>query len=249
MKILMIEDNKSVSEMMSMFFQKESWDAHFAYDGNEAVEMFNKTPDEWDMITLDLNLPGKDGMEVAKEIRKVSKTVPIIMLTARDTESDQVLGLEFGADDYVTKPFSPITLIARMKAIHRRNESVAEEASKSNTNVESETSDENDGFDVNTGYFKLNSNTREAFLGDKEIPDLTPKEFDLLKTLASKPKQVFSREQLLEQVWDYDYFGEERTVDAHIKKLRQKIEKVGPQVIETVWGVGYKFDDSGRKVD
>ncbi|WP_334330034.1 response regulator transcription factor [Companilactobacillus sp. HBUAS59699] len=249
MKILMIEDNKSVSEMMSMFFQKESWDAHFAYDGNEAVDMFNETPDEWDMITLDLNLPGKDGMEVAKEIRKVSKTVPIIMLTARDTESDQVLGLEFGADDYVTKPFSPITLIARMKAIHRRNESVAEEASKSSASAESETKDENDGFDVNTGYFKLNSNTREAFLGDKEIPDLTPKEFDLLKTLASKPKQVFSREQLLEQVWDYDYFGEERTVDAHIKKLRQKIEKVGPQVIETVWGVGYKFDDSGRKVD
>lgn len=249
MKILMIEDNKSVSEMMSMFFQKENWDAHFAYDGNEAVDMFNESPDEWDMITLDLNLPGKDGMEVAKEIRKVSKTVPIIMLTARDTESDQVLGLEFGADDYVTKPFSPITLIARMKAIHRRNESVAEEASKSSANVETETKDDNDGFDVNTGYFKLNSNTREAFLGDKEIPDLTPKEFDLLKTLASKPKQVFSREQLLEQVWDYDYFGEERTVDAHIKKLRQKIEKVGPQVIETVWGVGYKFDDSGRKVD
>lgn len=244
----MIEDNKSVSEMMSMFFQKENWDAHFAYDGNEAVDMFNETPDDWDMITLDLNLPGKDGMEVAKEIRKVSKTVPIIMLTARDTESDQVLGLEFGADDYVTKPFSPITLIARMKAIHRRNESVAKEASKSNPVSDDESSD-NDGFDVNTGYFKLNSSTREAFLGDSEIPDLTPKEFDLLKTLASKPKQVFSREQLLEQVWDYDYFGEERTVDAHIKKLRQKIEKVGPQVIETVWGVGYKFDDSGRKVD
>ncbi|APX73254.1 response regulator transcription factor [Companilactobacillus allii] len=248
MKILMIEDNKSVSEMMSMFFQKENWDAHFAYDGNEAVDMFNETPDDWDMITLDLNLPGKDGMEVAKEIRKVSKTVPIIMLTARDTESDQVLGLEFGADDYVTKPFSPITLIARMKAIHRRNESVAEEASK-NTTAVSDDSSTSDGFDVNTGYFKLNSSTREAFLGDNEIPDLTPKEFDLLKTLASKPKQVFSREQLLEQVWDYDYFGEERTVDAHIKKLRQKIEKVGPQVIETVWGVGYKFDDSGRKVD
>nr|WP_057765856.1 response regulator transcription factor [Companilactobacillus tucceti] len=248
MKILMIEDNKSVSEMMSMFFQKENWDASFAYDGNEAVDMFNEHADEWDMITLDLNLPGKDGMEVAKEIRKVSKTVPIIMLTARDTESDQVLGLEFGADDYVTKPFSPITLIARMKAIHRRNESVAKEAAKTNSD-KPDTDENNEGFDVNTGYFKLNSNTREAFLDGKEIPDLTPKEFDLLKTLSSKPKQVFSREQLLEQVWDYDYFGEERTVDAHIKKLRQKIEKVGPQVIETVWGVGYKFDDSGVKAD
>jgi len=243
----MIEDNKSVSEMMSMFFQKENWDASFAYDGNEAVDMFNESADEWDMITLDLNLPGKDGMEVAKEIRKVSKTVPIIMLTARDTESDQVLGLEFGADDYVTKPFSPITLIARMKAIHRRNENIAEEVAK--TSSEKPAEEYTEGFDINTGYFKLNSNTREAFLDGKEIPDLTPKEFDLLKTLSSKPKQVFSREQLLEQVWDYDYFGEERTVDAHIKKLRQKIEKVGPQVIETVWGVGYKFDDSGVKAD
>ncbi|KRM17666.1 response regulator [Companilactobacillus nantensis DSM 16982] len=232
--------------MMGMFFQKEKWDASFAYDGNEAVDMFNEDPDKWDMITLDLNLPGKDGMEVAKEIRKVSKTVPIIMLTARDTESDQVLGLEFGADDYVTKPFSPITLIARMKAIHRRDENLAEKLAES-TPVNAEVEEADDGFDINTGFFKLNSNTREAYLDGKEIPDLTPKEFDLLKTLASKPKQVFSREQLLEQVWDYDYFGEERTVDAHIKKLRQKIEKVGPQVIETVWGVGYKFDDSGVK--
>ncbi|MQS52042.1 response regulator transcription factor [Companilactobacillus mishanensis] len=247
MKILMIEDNKSVSEMMGMFFQKENWDATFAYDGNEAVDLFNESPDDWDMITLDLNLPGKDGMEVAKEIREVSKTVPIIMLTARDSESDQVLGLEFGADDYVTKPFSPITLIARIKAIHRRSENIAEEASKNGVPAGSDNSAEDNEFDIDTGFFKLNSDTREAYLDGKEIPDLTPKEFDLLKTLASKPKRVFSREQLLEQVWDYDYFGEERTVDAHIKKLRQKIEKVGPQVIETVWGVGYKFDDSEVK--
>jgi Response regulators consisting of a CheY-like receiver domain and a winged-helix DNA-binding domain len=200
------------------------------------------------MITLDLNLPGKDGMEVAKEIRKVSKTVPIIMLTARDTESDQVLGLEFGADDYVTKPFSPITLIARIKAIHRRDENMAEKLAE-NQNVNATVEEADDGYDINTGFFKLNSSTREAYLNDKEIPDLTPKEFDLLKTLASKPKQVFSREQLLELVWDYDYFGEERTVDAHIKKLRQKIEKVGPQVIETVWGVGYKFDDTTARAE
>ncbi|WP_099974543.1 response regulator transcription factor [Lactobacillus terrae] len=240
MKILMIEDNKSVSEMMGMFFQKEDWDATFSYDGNDAVEVFNQDPESWDMITLDLNLPGKDGMEVAKDIRKVSKTVPIIMLTARDSESDQVLGLEFGADDYVTKPFSPITLIARIKAIHRRSENISEAAPASNSE-----SSNSEGYDIDTGFFKLNSSTREAYLGDAAIVDLTPKEFDLLKTLASKPKQVFTREQLLEQVWDYDYFGEERTVDAHIKKLRQKIEKVGPQVIETVWGVGYKFDDSG----
>ncbi|KRN29251.1 two-component response regulator [Lactobacillus selangorensis] len=233
MKILMIEDNKSVSEMMSMFFQKENWDAHFAYDGNEALEMFNSDPDSWDIITLDLNLTGIDGMEVAKQIRKVSSTVALIMLTARDSESDQVLGLELGADDYVTKPFSPITLIARMKALHRRAEL-----------EEPETQQDNGDFDVVTPHFKLSTKTREAYLDGKAIEGLTPKEFALLKTLAQNPKQVFSREQLLEQVWDYQYYGGERTVDAHIKKLRQKIEKVGPQIIQTVWGVGYKFDDS-----
>ncbi|MCI1891374.1 response regulator transcription factor [Schleiferilactobacillus perolens] len=235
MKLLMIEDNKSVSEMMSMFFQKEGWDVVFAYDGNEAVDKFNEDPTGWDIITLDLNLPGKDGMQVAKEIREVSQTVPIIMLTARDSDSDQVLGLEMGADDYVTKPFSPITLIARIKALHRRVEmGEGEEHSES----------ADDAYDVTTGHLQLSTKTREAFLDGKQIENLTPKEFDLLKTLAQKPKQVFSREQLLELVWDYEYFGDERTVDAHIKKLRQKIEKVGPQVIQTVWGVGYKYDDS-----
>lgn len=242
MKILMVEDNKSVSEMMSMFFQKEAWDAHFAYDGNEAVEAFSVDPESWDIITLDLNLPGLDGMQVAQKIRELSKTVPIIMLTARDSESDQVLGLELGADDYVTKPFSPITLIARIKALHRRAELIDEQVEAAEENLQQAV--ENSDFDVQTTHFKLSSKTRETYLLDKPILDLTPKEFDLLKTLAKNPRQVFSREQLLELVWDYQYFGDERTVDAHIKKLRQKIEKVGPQVIQTVWGVGYKFDDS-----
>ncbi|MCT1215309.1 DNA-binding response regulator [Latilactobacillus curvatus] len=242
MKILMVEDNKSVSEMMSMFFQKEAWDAYFAYDGNEAVEAFSVDPESWDIITLDLNLPGLDGMQVAQKIRELSKTVPIIMLTARDSESDQVLGLELGADDYVTKPFSPITLIARIKALHRRAELIDEQVEAAEENLQQAA--ENSDFDVQTTHFKLSSKTRETYLLDKPILDLTPKEFDLLKTLAKNPRQVFSREQLLELVWDYQYFGDERTVDAHIKKLRQKIEKVGPQVIQTVWGVGYKFDDS-----
>lgn len=178
------------------------------------------------MITLDLNLPTLDGMLVGREIRKVSSTVPIIMLTARDSESDQVIGLEMGADDYVTKPFSPLTLIARMKALHRRSElaEAREEAAVSD-----------DHFDIETSHFKMNTKTREAYLDNRPIEGLTPKEFDLLFTLAKKPRQVFSREQLLELVWDYQYFGDERTVDAHIKKLRQKIEKVGPQVIQTVW--------------
>lgn len=238
MKILMIEDNKSVCEMMSMFFEKENWDATYAYDGEEAIEKFKATPNSWDMITLDLNLPKMDGMQVNAEIRKISKTVPIIILTARDSESDQVLGLEMGADDYVVKPFSPITLIARIKALHRR--AVMNGDDKADTNT-------TEKFDVVTDHLKLSTTTREVFLDGKPLNNLTPKEFDLLKTLAQKPRQVFSREQLLQLVWDYEYYGDERTVDAHIKKIRQKIEKVGPQVIQTVWGVGYKFDDSEVK--
>lgn len=236
MKILMIEDNESVAQMMGMFFQKEQWDYTNAIDGEAGLDLFRESPDDWDIITLDLNLPKMDGMEVARQIREVSKTVPLIMLTARDSESDQVLGLDIGADDYVTKPFSPMTLVARIKALHRRAD-IQHDAS-------APTVTPNDDFDVRTTHFRLSTKTREAYLNDHQIMGLTPKEFDLLRTLARNPKQVFSREQLLQLVWEYEYYGDERTVDAHIKKLRQKIEKAGPQVIQTVWGVGYKFDDS-----
>ena len=234
MEILMIEDNHSVCEMMAMFFKKEKWHYEFAYDGVEAEEKFNADPHKWDIILL--NLPKKDGMQVAADIRRVSPTVPLIMLTARDTESDQVLGLEIGADDYVTKPFSTITLIARIKALYRRTHL--------NKLEDVQDTDSDDTFDIQTKNFKMNTKTREVFLYGKPVGDLTPKEFDLLKTLASKPRQVFTRSQLLQLVWDYEYYGDERTVDAHIKKLRQKLEKAGPQVVQTVWGVGYKFDDS-----
>ncbi|GMA06995.1 DNA-binding response regulator [Tetragenococcus halophilus subsp. flandriensis] len=238
MNLLMIEDNESVCEMMQMFFVNEGWEVTFKYDGQRGIDAFLEDPQNWDMIILDLNLPEVDGMVVARKIREVSSTVPLVMLTARDSESDQVIGLEIGADDYVTKPFSPLTLIARIKALHRRSDlrstAATEEVQESDTE-----------FDVKTAHFQMNTKTREAYLNGEEIVDLTPKEFDLLYTLANKPRQVFSREKLLELVWDYQYFGDERTVDAHIKKLRQKIEKIGPQVIQTVWGVGYKFDDSG----
>ncbi len=234
----MIEDNHSVCEMMAMFFKKEKWQYEFAYDGVEAEEKFNADPHKWDIILLDLNLPKKDGMQVAADIRRVSPTVPLIMLTARDTESDQVLGLEIGADDYVTKPFSTITLIARIKALYRRTHL--------NKLEDVQDTDSDDTFDIQTKNFKMNTKTREVFLYGKSVGDLTPKEFDLLKTLASKPRQVFTRSQLLQLVWDYEYYGDERTVDAHIKKLRQKLEDIGPQVIKTVWGVGYKFDDEGN---
>jgi two-component system OmpR family response regulator len=238
MRILMIEDNKSVSDMMGMFFKKEKWNVTFAFDGIKAIETFKADPGQWDIVLLDLNLPGKDGMEVAAELRRLSQSIPLIMLTARDSESDQVLGLEMGADEYITKPFSPITLIARIKALHRRV----------SMNKESAENGAQDGkYDVRTTHLKISTTTREVYLDEKLISDLTPKEFDLLKTLAQKPMQVFSRDQLLQMVWDYEYYGDERTVDAHIKKLRQKLEAVGPQVVQTVWGVGYKFDDS--KID
>lgn len=229
----MIEDNSSVCEMMEMFFQKEQWEASFIQDGKEGLDIFLADNESWDLVILDLNLPSMDGMQICREIRKVSKTIPIIMLTAKDSESDQVIGLEMGADDYVTKPFSPLTLIARIKALTRR------------ANLSRENNDELERpYEIETKHLKIDKKTREAFLYDQEIEGLTPKEFELLYTLAKNPKQVFSREQLLTMIWDYEYFGDERTVDAHIKKLRQKIDKNGPQVIQTVWGVGYKFDDT-----
>ena len=211
--------------MMELFFKKEGWEQVSAYDGEEAVEIFQTHPRDFDIITLDLNLPKKDGIQVAKEIRRISETVPIIMLTARDSESDQVLGLGVGADDYVTKPFSPRVMLEGQPRNLPKN-------------IPS-----ND-FDLETNHIRISKSRREVYFDENRVEGLTPKEFDLLYTMAQKPKQVFSREQLLELVWGYEYFGEERTVDAHIKKLRQKLEKSGPQIIQTVWGVGYKFDDS-----
>ena len=231
----MVEDDSSVAEMMKLFFAKEKWNVDVATDGEEAVEKFMANKDKYDIITLDLNLPKKDGMEVAREIRESSQRIPIIMLTARDSESDEILGLEIGADEYVTKPFSPLALIARIKALYRRT----------NLGASSDKLNPNDkDFDVTTKHLSISKDRREVLFDGKTINDLTPKEFDLLLTMAQKPKQVFSREKLLELVWGYEYFGEERTVDAHIKKLRQKLETAGPQVIQTVWGVGYKFDDT-----
>lgn len=234
MHILMIEDNESVCEMLQMFFEKEDWEVTFVHDGQEGLNMYLDNKEKYDLIILDIMLPSMDGMTICREIRKVDVQVPIIMLTAKDTESDEVIGLEIGADDYVTKPFSPLTLVARIKSTARRADTTETQSMK----IESP-------YHVETDHLKINKNTREIILYEEPLEDLTPKEFDLLYTLASSPRRVFSREQLLEQVWEYEYFGDERTVDAHIKKLRQKLLKNGPQVIQTVWGVGYKFDDSG----
>lgn len=235
MHLLMIEDNESVCEMLQMFFEKEGWNVTFIHDGKEGLDTYLDNKEKYDLIILDIMLPTMDGMTICREIRKVDLQVPIIMLTAKDTESDEVIGLEIGADDYVTKPFSPLTLVARIKSTARR----VDTSGIDTIEVESD-------YDIETEHLKINENTREIILYDKPLEDLTPKEFDLLYTLATSPRRVFSREQLLEQVWEYEYFGDERTVDAHIKKLRQKLLKNGPQVIQTVWGVGYKFDDTGE---
>lgn len=223
----MIEDNVSVCEMIEMFFMKEEIDATFVHDGKQGYEAFFK--DEYDIAIIDLMLPNMDGMTICRKIREVSD-VPIIILTAKESESDQVLGLEMGADDYVTKPFSPLTLMARIKAVTRRK------------NIA--TSTENNEDILETTYFKISKRTREIFYQGELLDALTPKEFDLLYFLMQHPRQVFSREQLLEQVWGYQFYGDERTVDVHIKRLRQKIATETKPFLHTVWGVGYKFDET-----
>ncbi|EAC4805413.1 response regulator transcription factor [Listeria monocytogenes] len=227
MKLLMIEDNVSVCEMIEMFFMKEEIDATFVHDGKQGYDAFFK--DEYDIAIIDLMLPNMDGMTICRKIREVSD-VPIIILTAKESESDQVLGLEMGADDYVTKPFSPLTLMARIKAVTRRKNSA--------------TSTENNEDILETTYFKISKRTREIFYQGELLDALTPKEFDLLYFLMQHPRQVFSREQLLEQVWGYQFYGDERTVDVHIKRLRQKIATETKLFLHTVWGVGYKFDET-----
>lgn len=241
MKLLMIEDNETVCEMMAMFFdQQEGWETVFCYDGGEGWQYYQDNEESIDMVILDLNLPTKDGISICRDIRNRNTFVPIIMLTARDSESDQVLGLNLGADDYVTKPFSPITLIARINALYRRAEKQKEQAQ----NVTKGEADFDNHW-IETKRIRINPTTREAFFDGQLIQDLTPKEFDILALLAAHPKQVFTRENLLTSLWEDPFFGDERTVDAHIKKLRHKMDQYGPQIIVTVWGVGYKLDETG----
>jgi len=227
MKILVIEDNESVASMLEMFFLKERIDGEFICDGLEGYQR-SKTG-EWDVIIIDWMLPSMDGMTICRKIREEKNTVPIIMLTAKDSESDQVLGLEMGADDYVTKPFSPLALMARIKAVTRRYQ--ANKVGQVESNL------------LKTENFEINKDTREVFLNGRLITNLTPKEFDLLYYFAQHPKQVFSREQLLEHVWGYEFYGDERTVDVHIKRLRKKVGTPVQPFFHTVWGVGYKFDE------
>lgn len=227
MRVLVIEDNESVCSMIEMFFSKEGIQGEFVHDGQKGYNRFKE--ENWDLIIVDWMLPSMDGVTICRKIREEKSSVPIIMLTAKDSESDQVLGLEMGADDYVTKPFSPLALMARIKAVTRRYNSKPSEEVETGT--------------LQTEHFKINKITREVILNGKAITNLTPKEFDLLYYFAQHPKQVFSREQLLDRVWGYQFYGDERTVDVHIKRLRKKLGTTNQPFFHTVWGVGYKFDE------
>ncbi|XJZ28071.1 winged helix-turn-helix domain-containing protein [Bacillota bacterium Lsc_1132] len=229
MKILVIEDNESVCDMLDMFFMKEGYEREFVHNGLEGYDRFRG--DKWDLLIIDWMLPGMDGISLCKKIRETSN-VPIILLTAKDSESDQVLGLEMGADDYVTKPFSPLTLLARIKAVSRRFHQDVKQK---------------EGQYIETEHFKISKETREVYLNGEKITNLTPKEFELLFFFIQNHRQVFSREQLLDKVWGYQYYGDERTVDVHVKRLRKKIGTAETPFIHTIWGVGYKFDETMPK--
>ena len=222
-KILIVDDEKNIAELIRLYLEKEGYKTVCAYDGNEALSLFNQHNPS--MVILDIMLPGMDGWQVCKEIRKNSET-PIIMLTAKSDTFDKVLGLELGADDYITKPFEAKELLARVKAVLRRSESQDSAPKK-------EVSYENISINIENYELRLSGQQVEA----------PPKEIELLYFLASNPNRVYTREQLLEEVWGFDYFGDSRTVDVHIKRLREKLEGIeSGWHLKTVWGVGYKFE-------
>jgi len=224
--VLLVDDEKTLVKALTFNLEKEGFSVEQAYDGEEALQkVFNLAPD---IVVLDLMLPGLDGFEVCRRIRK-KLDVPIIMLTARSEDIDKVLGLELGADDYLTKPFNSRELVARIKAILRRSAVRNESAKKL----------------IQIGDLQVDLLQHRVHLSDQEI-SLTSKEFALLSFLAANAGNVYSREQLLEQVWGYDYYGDVRTVDVHIRHLREKLERDpgNPDYILTVWGTGYKIREA-----
>jgi DNA-binding response OmpR family regulator len=223
-RILVVDDEPHIVELVRYNLAQEGFEVSVAYDGHDAIEKAKK--DTPDLVILDLMLPYVDGLEVCRHIRKES-SVPILMLTAKHGEQERVVGLELGADDYVTKPFSPRELVARVRAILRRTARETERPAASPAAV---------------GGLVLDPTTHEVRLHGRLI-DLTTKEFDLLQLLLGHPNRVFTRDFLLEHIWGYDYFGSTRTVDMHISRLREKIEDAPntPTYIMTVRGVGYKL--------
>ena len=224
LKILVVDDDTNISELISLYLNKEGYETREVANGGLAVEVFEEYKP--DLVLLDIMLPGMDGYDVCKEIRKTSRT-PIIMLTAKGEVFDKVLGLELGADDYMVKPFDPKELMARVKAVLRRNVLPVAEEKPKNRIVLDQLIIDKDNYSV----------TYEG-----NLVELPPKELEVLYFLASHPKQVFTREQLLDKIWGYDFVGDTRTVDVHIKRLRDKFEGEHSWSIKTVWGVGYKFE-------
>jgi len=220
-KILVVDDDPNVFELIKLYADMEGFQVVGVNNGDLALSAFDK--ENPDVIILDLMLPGTDGMTLCRKFREM-RMVPIIMLTARGEEADRILGLEMGADDYVSKPFSPRELMARIKAVMRR----------ANLYNKSE--------QVNIKYpgLEIMSDLRKILVNGSEV-ELTPKEFDLLYYLAQNPLKVFSREDLLSAVWGCDYYGDQRTVDVHIRRLRKKLAPLNHEYLTTVWGIGYKF--------
>jgi len=228
-KILIVEDEKNISDLIRLYLKKAGFETDMAYDGQAAIDKFTEfCPD---LVLLDLMLPVKDGWQVCREIRALSKT-PIIMLTAKDDTLDKINGLEIGADDYIVKPFDMHEVIARINAVLRRFPSETPSNPK-------RISFENLTIDIEAYELVIRG----------ERHDVPPKELELLFHLASSPNRVYTRNQLLDEVWGFDYFGDSRTVDVHIKRLREKLEGVSEKwSLKTVWGVGYKFEtvDGGK---
>lgn len=222
-KVLIVDDDAHISELIKVYFENDGFSTVVANNGKKAVELFKAEAPS--IVILDVMMPEMDGWQVCREIRRVSN-IPIIMLTAKGETFDKVLGLELGADDYMVKPFEPKELIARVKAVLRRSDTKESSAEK-------EIVFPNLTINLSNYELKINGN----------ITEVPPKELELLYFLASNPNRVFTREQLLEEVWGFDYFGDSRTVDVHIKRLREKLEGVEANwQLKTVWGVGYKFE-------
>lgn len=232
-KILIVDDDNNIAELIALYLTKECYDTRIVGDGLEAVEQFAAYRPN--LVLLDLMLPGLDGYEVCRQIRKTSE-VPIIMLSAKGETFDKVLGLELGADDYIMKPFDTKELVARVKAVLRRfKQEPAEPAAGAGSSLHMQ------GEYVAYEDLVINqSNYSVVYMGNQiEMP---PKELELLYYLASHPNQVFSREQLLSQIWGYDYMGDTRTVDVHVKRIREKLRDHAQWSLRTVWGIGYKFE-------
>ncbi len=222
-KVLIVDDDTNICELLRLYLEKDGFDTVIANDGEAAIVKFNV--EEPDIILLDIMLPKLDGWQVCRTIRKNS-TVPIIMLTAKGETFDKILGLDLGADDYVTKPFDSKEVVARVKAVLRRSAGGDENAEKI----------------VKYDKLVINLTNYELIVDGKQI-DTPPKELELIYHLASNPNRVFSRDQLLDEVWGFEYYGDSRTVDVHVKRLREKLEGVSDQwSIKTVWSVGYKFE-------